>query len=514
MVNKRKFTEVQSTFSINECFNSFKRPRTDSFKKLNFIDQFNQFRSTLCSDEDVDINLFKKLYDFFQKNIYNSKFISQIGPLCDIKFVTNLLSCYNCTLNQTDLLIFDILVLLENKLNVNLSLISPLVFGKSSKKYYNDLIVYGNILHKKLTPEQVLEYFDQKVMWDTLTKMTRFHHKKTKRNRRVIKADEKCYDPRFVLRSLLQIVKMDFKFNCRIMITSNALSFCFASTSFYDSTLRSLAYTVLQNFQKRLKQQNEYFRQKLLFGFVIEFFKNGILTVNQKACQFVSQFFARYSKIALTPTNPLYSPLTSFFIQKPFMDLESIPEFSKLFFSSSSENCREERRWMLRLIDDSFLDFNDYQILGKVYAIESFMGIFCTPMADLWNKLILLKIFRSYVELQAKDLFTRLDFDTWLTKAIYHPRTTIKEKLELTIIFNELINHLKKGFFDHSDIEKDENKLNVNLERRKQLLITKLKINKQKIVEYLRTSLYFDIENDIKRRDEIVLKLLDNELIK
>ena len=193
------------------------------------------------------------------------------------------------------------------------------------------------------------------------------------------------------------------------MVSSNALSFCFASTSFYDSTLRSLAYTVLQNFQKRLKQQNEYFRQKLLFGFVIEFFKNGILTVNQKACQckhssinfiilmfgftwqkfkkpetitnilninlsnlliflfsVVSQFFARYSKIALTPTNPLYSPLTSFFIQKPFMDLESIPEFSKLFFSSSSENCREERRWMLRLIDDSFLDFNDYQILGKV----------------------------------------------------------------------------------------------------------------------------------------------------
>ncbi|CAK5129202.1 unnamed protein product [Meloidogyne enterolobii] len=477
MVNKRKFTEVKSTFSINECFNSFKRPRTDSFKKSNFIDQFNQFRSTLCSDEEIDINLFKRLYDFFQKNIYNSKFISQIGPLCDIMFVTNLLSCYNCTLNQTDLLIFDILVLLENKLNV-------------------------------------LEYFDQKVMWDTLTKMTRFHHKKTKRNRRVIKADEKCYDPRFVLRSLLQIVEMDLKFNCKIMISSNALSFCFASTSFYDSTLRSLAYTVLQNFQKRLKQQNEHFRQKLLFGFFIDFFKNSILTVNQKACQFASQFFARYSKIALTPTNPLYSPLTSFFIQKPFMDLESVPEFSKLFFSSSSENCREERRWMLRLIDDSILDFNDYQILGKIYAIESFMGMFCTPMADLWNKLILLKIFRSYVELQAKDLFTRLDFDTWLTNAIYHSRTTIKEKLELTSIFNELVNHLKKGFFDHSKIEKNENKLNVNLERRKQLLLTKLKINKQKIVEYLRTNLCFDIENDVRRRDEIVLELLDNELFK
>uniref|UniRef100_A0A1I8AYS5 NopRA1 domain-containing protein n=1 Tax=Meloidogyne hapla TaxID=6305 RepID=A0A1I8AYS5_MELHA len=365
MGKKRKLNEENES-KINGCLNSFKKPRTESFNKFDFIDQFNQFRSNLCSDEEIEFNLFKRLYDFLKMNIDKPKFISQIGPLCDIKFVSNLLCRYNCSLNQTDLLIFDILNLLENQMNINFSLISPLVFGKSSKKYYNDLIKYGNILHKKLTPEQVLEYFDQKIMWETLTKMTRFHHKKTKRNKRVIKIDEKFYDPRFVLRSLLQIVKMDSKFNYKIMITSNALSFCFASTSFYDSTLRSLAYAFLQNFQKRLKQQNEYFHQKLLFGFFIDFFKNSIFTVNQRASQFVSQFFARYSKIALTPTNPLYSPLTSFFIQKPFMDLESIPEFFKLFFSSSSENCKEERRWILRLIDDSIFDFNDYQILGKV----------------------------------------------------------------------------------------------------------------------------------------------------
>jgi hypothetical protein len=46
------------------------------------------------------------------------------------------------------------------------------------------------------------------------------------------------------------------------------------------------------------------------------------------------------------------------------------------------------------------------------------MGIFCTPMIDLWNKLLLIKIFRSCVELQAKDMFMRLDFDTWLANAI------------------------------------------------------------------------------------------------
>jgi len=62
-------------------------------------------------------------------------------------------------------------------------------------------------------------------MWDTLTKMTRFHHKKTKRNRRVIKADEKCYDPRFVLRSLLQIVKMDFKVSISFMLLFVTLFF-------------------------------------------------------------------------------------------------------------------------------------------------------------------------------------------------------------------------------------------------------------------------------------------------
>ncbi|KAF7639992.1 NopRA1 domain-containing protein [Meloidogyne graminicola] len=366
MGKKRKFEEEDEDDSNNylTTTNGY-LPHNESFKK-DYIDQFNQFRSTLCLNEEIEFNSFKKLYDFFKMNVAKPKFMSQIGPLCDIKFITNILWRYNCTLSQKDLLIFDLLNLLENQMYLDFSLISPIVFGERSKKYYEDLVKYGHILHRKLTSEQVLEYYDQKIMWVTLTKMTRFHHKNLKKNRRVIKIDEKCYDPRFVLRSLLQIVKMDKKFNCKTMVASNALSFCFASTSFYDETLRSLAYSFLQHFPRKLQQRNERFHQKMLFTFFIDFFKNSISTINQRVSPFVSQFFARYSKIALTPINSLYSPLTSFFIQKPSMDLESIPEFYKLFFSSSCEHFKDERRWILRLIDDSLLDVKDYQTLGKV----------------------------------------------------------------------------------------------------------------------------------------------------
>jgi hypothetical protein len=80
--------------------------------------------------------------------------------------------------------------------------VSPLVFGECAKNYFNEMITFGRRLHRHLTSDQVLEYFDQKLMWNTLVKMTTFD--KTARSFREF--DPNCYDPRFVLRILVQLV--------------------------------------------------------------------------------------------------------------------------------------------------------------------------------------------------------------------------------------------------------------------------------------------------------------------
>lgn len=82
---------------------------------------------------------------------------------------------------------------------------------------------------------------------------------------------------------------------------------------------------------------------------------------------------ARVSKLVLSAEDPLYSPLMSFLTQKPYLQLDSVPEFYKLFFSSSTEFCLKERQWVLRLLADSLVDSNDYGAACKIFALGSYL---------------------------------------------------------------------------------------------------------------------------------------------
>jgi len=80
----------------------------------------------------------------------------------------------------------------------------------------------------------------------------------------------------------------------------------------------------------------------------------------------ISHFMARVCKLAMNPEDALYAPLMAFLTQKPFLQLDSVPEFYKLFYSSSTEFNLRERQWMLRLISKHIVDSSDYGALCKV----------------------------------------------------------------------------------------------------------------------------------------------------
>ena len=79
----------------------------------------------------------------------------------------------------------------------------------------------------------------------------------------------------------------------------------------------------------------------------------------------VSHFFARICKLFLHPEDPVFSPILSFLVLKPTIDLDSVPEFYKLLMSSSTEHHNKERHWMLKLIAESMIEPNDYNVLQK-----------------------------------------------------------------------------------------------------------------------------------------------------
>lgn len=66
------------------------------------------------------------------------------------------------------------------------------------------------------------------------------------------------------------------------------------------------------------------------------------------------------------PNDPLFRPLMAFLSLKPSINLKTVPEFFKLFFSSSTKFFREERRWIIRLCGDATIEPMDYEILEKL----------------------------------------------------------------------------------------------------------------------------------------------------
>ncbi|KAL3097887.1 hypothetical protein niasHS_000622 [Heterodera schachtii] len=458
-----------------------------------------------------------------QTAVSTPNFRDRIGPRCDLRFLAGLLRRYQCSVSGEDRLLFSILELLEKHMALDFRIISPLVFGPSSKTYYEELIQFGRALHKHLTPEQVLAYFDSKRMWKSLLKLAHFDRyfsaalsKGSNANAAMEIAtgeiDPSCYDPRFVLRLLVQLIAPGTKLSCRPIVQSNALSFALASTSFQSADLRALAYAFLERFRGRLVElSDEHFPQRILFRHMLNVFKNSLLECNERTTHVVSQFLARIAKIILLPHEPIYAPLMSYLTQKPWLQLNSVPEFFKLFFSSSTENCLKERQWILRLLTNGIVDTQDYGAICKVFAVEYCMAIFCTPLADYWTKLLLLKVFAICVGLRsaARDLFIRLDFVTWLTNAISHPRTTPMEMFELIALFRRLVENGLANLNDETNCEsepkaKKRKKLanDSNLEVRRTLLNAKLRINANKIVAHLRSDQRIAVDSDLQKRDE------------
>ncbi|KAI3416043.1 hypothetical protein GPALN_005596 [Globodera pallida] len=504
-------------------------------RELDFGTSFTKFYELICSDteEAVQRKQLKKLLRFIDDNKHNPGFRDQIGPRCDLRFLVGLLWRYHCTLSGEDRLLFSIIELLEKHMSLDFRMISPLVFGPSSKSYYTELIQFGRSLHKYLTPEQVLAHFDSKRMWQSLLKLAHFDrhfsvalskgfNAAEAMDKAAGEIDPSCYDPRFVLRLLVKLVMPGTKLSCCPIVQSNALSFALASTSFHSADLRALAYAFLERFRVRLVDlSDEHFPQRLLYRHMLSVFKNSLLECNERTTHVVSQFLARLAKIILLPHEPMYAPLVSFLTQKPWIQLDSVPEFFKLFFSASTEHCLKERQWILRLLTNGIVDPQDYGAICKVFAIESCMALFCTPMADFWTKLLLLKVLSVCVGLRsaARDLFFRLDFATWLTNAILHPRTTPMEMLELAALFRRLVENGYVEVVDELNSEGDpkpkkRKKLtnNSNLEIRRALTQAKLCINANRIIAHLRSDQRIVVDSDVQKREEHI-DWLQKELI-
>jgi hypothetical protein len=149
---------------------------------------------------------------------------------------------------------------------------------------------------------------------------------------------------------------------------------------------------------------------------LISLLKDSIKIENLRLPTVISVFLAEALMILIEPGTSLYKPIVSFFLLKPTLDFTNVPEFYKLF-NSSSLQYKLERKWILNILVSSCRTSLDYRLYEKRFVYRQLMSIYNSKMSDLDIKLSILSLIykTSKCKFSLIDLIKRHYLLIWLT---------------------------------------------------------------------------------------------------
>ena len=119
--------------------------------------------------------------------------------------------------------------------------------------------------------------------------------------------------------------------------------------------------------------------------------RNSIEIENQRLSTVITVFLAESILTIIEPGTVLYKPLVSFFLLKPILDLTNVPEFYKLF-NSSSLDFKTERKWILSILSYSCRSSLEYRLYEKRFIYRQLLTIYDSKISDLDVKNLILDI--------------------------------------------------------------------------------------------------------------------------
>lgn len=99
----------------------------------------------------------------------------------------------------------------------------------------------------------------------------------------------------------------------------------------------------------------------------------------------VTTFLARTALVASQPLHPLYSPLHTFLMAKPALDLNTIPELLQLLHSSHVQH-QTHRHWILENIRDGIKDEADIDVALNCLLFKMLLGFYTCILSDAKTK--------------------------------------------------------------------------------------------------------------------------------
>ncbi|XP_015600464.1 nucleolar pre-ribosomal-associated protein 1 [Cephus cinctus] len=361
------------------------------------------------------------------------------------------LAAYNATLSESDQFILMLLRYYESH-NIRLNDYQPYLWGNAAATHYSVKGEMDTALWRQPSTSQVLDLFSNEIVNNTIRNYPVHRSLKCEEN---VQAEDSVYDPAFYLPLLSYLLSDNNVVACHKVTKSGALALALLSCSSICEQTRMAGFTVISRFYFHLEATSS--KEKLLWMHFVDSLKNGIALSesglrNIRLSSLVTTFLARTSLVTTQPLNPLYSPLQSFLMAKPALDINTIPEFLQLFHSSEIEH-EAHRHWILRVIRDGIKTEADMEMALKCFLFKMLLDFYSCALSTSKTKILILEVLESTVKLQkaAWILVSGYALLPWLHEAAESIDSRDMELFNTTVsLLKNLLksipqNHLKSG---------------------------------------------------------------------
>ncbi|XP_038072130.1 nucleolar pre-ribosomal-associated protein 1-like [Patiria miniata] len=290
-----------------------------------------------------------------------------------------LIGAYNITRSNTD----TALLMLMQHYQRNQAVPSdykPTAWGRVAVSQHQTLKALGKSLWQQPTMKEILQQLDTEVLRDSALHFP-LHRK--------LQGESPCdpsaadsshlYDPGFLYPLYSNLLAPECVVDCCRFIDSNAFYMVVAGLSSYDRDMRRAAYHVMASFLSHLEHAR--FRGRREVYYLLHCFRNSITEPSMRVPSIVGAFVARSAHLMLTPEHFMYPTVLQYLLIKPHLQMNAVPLFGRLFYSSSFKH-EDERYWILTLLLDGLRDSNDVTLYNRSSVFTTLMACYQSRLAS------------------------------------------------------------------------------------------------------------------------------------
>lgn len=234
------------------------------------------------------------------------------------------------------------------------------------------------------------------------------------------------YDPGFFL-PLAGCLLTDYVEHVDLhrLIESNLLGLAVMAIASTCTHTRYAGHFVLSSSYSLLTESTLKERNQILH--LLDYLRNSILVTSLENIKpipsIIASFIAQSLMILLKPESDMYPVINTFLLQRPLLDLDDIPLFYSLFYSSGT-NSRSERIWILRLLKNGLNSDLDFHVIQRRHAMELLFTFFSSSLSDLQTRKLTMEIIlkASMIPSAISELVTKLGLLNFFKSVLFSPK--------------------------------------------------------------------------------------------